>query len=265
LGIIPLLIISQTASLLGEFCALGPRVPGSAAHRKARDFIVRRAGEATVDSFVYEGTTFFNIIVSFNEAADRRIGFATHWDSRPVADQEKKTAKRRKPIIGANDGGSGVAIFLALIDSLKRRPPPIGVDLIFFDGEDFGPEPMLLGSKEFARRCDRHYEYVALIDMVGDKDLTLFREGYSVKYFPTLVDSIWQIGRRINPRVFRNEVKYYVVDDHLSLIERGIRAVDIIDFNYRHWHTLQDTPDKCSESSLDLVLELLMKLAYEQR
>ncbi len=249
---------------MSRFCDLGPRVPGSAAHRQARDYIVNYLGEARVDSFVHGGTKFYNIVAGFNPGGARRIGFATHWDSRPTADLEKDLRKRTRPILGANDGGSGVAVLLALADSLKKRAPRLAVDLIFFDGEDFGPEPMLLGSKEFARKCDRSYEFVILIDMVGDKDLTLFREGYSNRFFPDLVDSVWKIGRRLNPKVFRDEVRYQVVDDHLSLIERGIRAIDIIDFDYKHWHTLQDTPDKCSEASMNLVLKLLLQLSYEQ-
>jgi len=264
LGIIPLLIIGQTAALLTELCDFGPRVPGSEAHSKARDYIVNHLGEARVDSFVHGGIRFYNIIAGFNPGGARRIGFATHWDSRPTADLEKDLKKRIRPILGANDGGSGVAVFLALAESLKKRAPRLAVDLIFFDGEDFGPEPMLLGSKEFARKCDKRYEFVIVIDMVGDKDLTLFREGYSNKFFPDLVDSVWKIGRRLDVKVFRDEIKYYVVDDHLSLIERGIRAIDVIDFNYKYWHTLQDTPDKCSETSMNLVLKLLLQLSYEQ-
>ncbi len=264
MGIIPLLIIAQTFSILTEFCSFGPRVPGTTAHRRAKDYILKYVREAKVDSFIYQGLTFYNIIAEFNNDKKHRIGLATHWDSRPTADCEKNLKKRMQPILGANDGGSGVAILLALADSLRKRPPLLGVDLIFFDGEDFGREPQLVGSRHFARRCDRSYEFIILIDMVGDKDLRLYKEGYSCKFFPELVDSIWQIGKRLNSKVFRDQVKYHVIDDHISLVERGIRAIDIIDFDYPYWHTLEDNLDKCSEVSLNLILRLLLKLCYEQ-
>ncbi len=264
MGIIPLLIFTSLLSILNEFCEYGPRAPSTAAHRKARDYIIRRLGSAGIDSFTYQNINFYNIIAAFNKTDIRRIGIATHWDSRPTADCEKEIKKRLMPIIGANDGGSGVAVLLALSDSLRRRPPPRGVDLIFFDGEDFGPEPQLLGSKYFARHCDRPYEFIILIDMIGDKDLRIYREGYSNKFFPDLVDSIWHIGKELNRRVFRDDVKYFVIDDHIPLIEHGIRAINIIDFDYAHWHTLEDTPDKCSEASLSLILKILLKICYEQ-
>lgn len=263
MGIISLLIFSQTFSLLSEFCAFGPRVPGTPAHRNARDYIVRHLGNAVIDSFSSQGITFYNIIAELNQECKSRIGLATHWESRPFADREKDRAKRKKPIVGANDGGSGVAVLLALSDSLRKHPPNVGVDLIFFDGEDYGAEPSLLGSKRFAARCIKKYDYVILIDMIGDRDLRLYREGYSNKFFPQLVDSVWQLGRRLNSRIFRDEVKYYVSDDHMSLIETGIKAIDIIDFDYPYWHTLGDKPDKCSEASLDLILKLLMAVCYE--
>ncbi len=264
MGIICLLIFTQTYSVLTEYCALGPRVPGSLAHRRAKDYIIEYLSEAEVDSFDHQGITFFNIVSRFNKESKRKIAFATHWESRPTADRERTPKNRQKPILGANDGGSGVAVLLVLADSLKKRPPGIGVDLIFFDGEDFGKEPSLLGSEYFARKCDQTYEYVIVIDMIGDKDLTLYKEGYSYKFFPTLVDSIWQIGKRINSRVFRDEIRHYVIDDHMCLIKSGFVAIDIIDFDYPYWHTLEDKIDKCSEKSLNLILTLLLKLTYEQ-
>jgi glutaminyl-peptide cyclotransferase len=133
---------------------------------------------------------------------------------------------------------------------------------LFFDGEDVeGAE--LLGSEHFAARCVRDYTYIIVLDMIGDRDLQIFQEGNSAKFFPALVDSIWEIGRSVAPHVFVPFVKYYIVDDHMSLIKYGIRSIDVIDFDYPYWDTRDDTIDKCSRESIDVMYRLVLKLVYE--
>ena len=133
----------------------------------------------------------------------------------------------------------------------------------FFDGEDV-EKAELLGSNHFASKCVDKYSFILILDMIGDKDLQIFQEGHSVKFFPGLVDSIWRIGMEIAPTVFIPAIKYYIIDDHYSLIKYGIRAIDIIDFDYPYWDSKDDTADKCSKESLDIMYRFALKIVYPE-
>lgn len=232
---------------LVDFCSIGERVPGTPGHTKAREYITRNLEDPQTDSFVVNSVSYYNIYKRF-PGVEPRIGIAAHWDSDLGCP-------------GANDGGSGVAVLLGLADTLTRHPSVRAVDLLFFDGEDVeGAE--LLGSKHFAAKCVENYTYVVVLDMVGDRELQIFQEGNSAKFFPELVDSIWGIGGALAPQVFVPFVKYYIVDDHMSLIRYGIRSIDIIDFDYPYWDTKDDTIDKCSRESIDLMYRFALKLVY---
>jgi len=229
------------------FCSIGERVPGTAGHIRARDFILDNLQGAELDSFIVGGVQYYNIYMRF-PGVEPRIGLAAHWDSDVGCP-------------GANDGGSGVALLLSLADTLKRDRPRRAVDLLFFDGEDVeGAE--LLGSRHFAAQCVDDYTFIIILDMVGDKDLQIFQEGNSAKFFPAFVDSIWEIGSAIAPHVFVPAVKYYITDDHMSLIKYGMRAIDVIDFDYPYWDTKDDTIDKCSRESLGIMYRFLLSLVY---
>lgn len=235
--------------ILQEFCTIGERVPGSAGHLEARDYIIDNLRDPQVDSFYTRGVSFFNIYKRF--PGEHRIGIAAHWDSDIGCP-------------GANDGGSGVAVLLSLADTLEKDPPEQGIDILFFDGEDVG-KAELIGSQHFALHCRDEYSFVVVIDMVGDRDLQIFQEGYSVKSFPGLVDSLWEIAMRASPSAFIPAVRYYIVDDHISLIKYGIRAINVIDFDYPYWDTNEDTIDKCSAESLQKVYAFLLDLVYGER
>lgn len=246
---VPFVHAKQPYDHFTAFCSIGERVPGTPGHIRARDFIVEHLRNPQVDTFSVLGTDYYNIYASFT-GKDPRIAFAVHWDS----DVECP---------GANDGGSGVAILISLADTLQKHPPPQAVDLLFFDGEDVeGAE--LLGSKHFAANCIVNYDYIIVFDMIGDKDLQIFQEGNSRKFFPTFVDSIWEIGQSIAPQVFVPLVKYYIVDDHISLIKYGIRSIVVIDFDYPYWDTADDTADKCSRQSLDTIYRFVLHLVYQR-
>ncbi len=234
-------------AFFNEFCAIGERVPGTEGHLKARDYIVNNLDNPEVDSFFIQGTSFFNVIKQF-PGEQPVIGIAAHWDSDINCP-------------GANDGGSGVALLLKLADTLSANPSPLPVDLIFFDGEDVG-KAELIGSEYYASKCLTNFSFVLVVDMVGDRELVLFKEGNSVSAFPSLVDSIWQIGAEIAPEIFLPFVKYYIQDDHISLMRYGIRAINIIDFDYPFWDSPEDTPDKCSEKSLEIMYKFLLKIVY---
>ncbi|HEX7320545.1 MAG TPA: M28 family peptidase [bacterium] len=232
---------------LKGFCAAGERVPGTAGHRAAKDYIVKNLNNPAIDSFFERGAWFYNVSKSFG-GKGRIIGIGAHWDS-------------EKGSPGANDGGSGVALLLSLADTLEKYAPDIGVELVFFDGEDID-EAELVGSLHYAAQCIEAFSFFLVVDMVGDKDLKLYKEGNSYKFFPELVDSLWEIGAETAPNIFSNEVRYYIKDDHMALIRYGIRAVDVIDFDYSYWHTDDDTIDKCSAQSLDTMYKFLLKIVY---
>ena len=263
---------------LEKQCQFGPRNPGSEGHRKCRQFLVEELREKA-DTVVqqpflhtipgYQQThTLTNIIASFGSQNDR-ILLCAHWDTRPWADLDPETKNRDKPIIGANDGASGVAVLLEIAQILNQHPPPVGVDIVLFDGEDSGindrPDTWCQGSRYFAqtKKPDYRPRYGILLDFVGDRDLHLPVEGHSQKYAPKLVDRVWTKAEELNLPAFDRTIGIEVIDDHLELLNVGIPTIDIIDFDYPYYHTLEDTEDKCSPESLGIVGTLLLHLIYE--
>ena len=259
--------------------SFGPRVPGTKAHDDAFAWITATLRELTPqigtqpfrDVFSGSEADMQNIMVSFYPGNSRRILLCAHWDSRPHADQDPDPAKREEAVPGANDGASGVAVLLEVAHALKQgetllKKPPVGVDIVFFDGEDGGSdgkeETWLLGSRYFARIMPSSFKpsYAVLLDMIGDRDLSLSREKNSREGAPDVWNKIMEQCRKLNIAVDSSEIG--VLDDHVPLIERGIPAVDLIDFNYPSWHTVSDTPDKCSAASLGKIGTLLLNLIY---
>ena len=209
-----------------------------------------------------------NIIANFYPEEKERIHLCAHWDTRPWADQDPKIENQTKPILGANDGASGVAILLELAHILSQKKPKYGVDLVFFDGEDYGKKGNLkdfcLGSSFFAKNLEGYKpKFGILLDMVGDKDLNIYKEQYSYTYAPDIVDFIWGKAKKLKLNSFQNQTRYSLWDDHMPLILAGIPTVDIIDFDYPYWHTTEDTPDKCSAQSLETVGRLLIAILYD--
>ncbi|MEJ2635131.1 MAG: M28 family peptidase, partial [Calditrichia bacterium] len=256
---------------------LGPRNPGSAGHEAAMQLLKtglqNYGARVTLQPFMHYDAnnkmtlTMTNIIGSFNPQNPSRILLCAHWDTRPFADQDKPQ-NQAKPILGANDGASGVAVLLEIARQIQAQSPSIGVDIVFFDGEDYGHEGHLenyfLGSRYFVQNNSRFFpQFAILVDMVGDKDLEIPIEGYSQQYAPDVVSRVWDTAGRLGINQFVNSVNGYISDDHVILDEGGIPAIDIIDFTYPYWHTLQDTPDKCSPASLKAVGDVLLNVIYD--
>jgi glutaminyl-peptide cyclotransferase len=174
-----------------------------------------------------------------------------HYDTRPVADQDPDEARREQPILGANDGGSGVAVLLELANSLNLDQVPLEVWLVFFDAEDRGRLdgwPFSVGAREMAQSLLVKPAAVVVVDMVGDADQNIFYEQNSD---PALREEIWAVAGSLGyGEFFIPSPKYTIIDDHLPFLEQGIPAVDIIDFDYPSWHTVADTSDKVSAGSL---------------
>jgi glutaminyl-peptide cyclotransferase len=267
----------------------GPRNPGSAGHQQCLQFLtfeLQKYADAVVQQPFrhtgYGGQSYqmTNIIASFNLAATGRIVLGAHWDTRPRAERDPDPGRREEPILGANDGGSGVAVLLELARVLHENPPPIGVDIILFDGEDYGREGDLdnycLGSKYFARNLPPQFKprFGIIIDMVGDKEARFPREGYSRQYVPWVVDLIWNTANSLNLLQFEDRNGTPIYDDHVPLNEAGIPTALIIDSDLigydgpdvrrRYWHTTHDTPEQCSPESLGAVGTLLTEIVFRQ-
>jgi Zn-dependent M28 family amino/carboxypeptidase len=235
--------------------ALGPRIPGSAAHSDAASGIVR--GLEAVDwvverqAFEYFGTGLENIVARRGGEGEPVVILGAHYDTRPAANMDALDPSM--PVPGANDGASGVAVLLEMARVLAARAPGRTVWLVFFDGEDSGSIAgwdWVVGSREFVSRLTIRPEAVVIVDMVGDADLQLYWERNSD---PAIEADIWQTAARLGHSAFIPEARHSLLDDHTPFLQAGIPAVDIIDFDYPYWHTTEDTLDKISAASLEQV------------
>ena len=264
----------------------GPRIPGSEGHRRMSgwlDSLLRtRADSVEVQRWTHltrEGVSLplVNYLARFNPGASTRLLFLAHWDTRPKADAAA-SRDTTLPVPGANDGASGVAILLAMADALQKAPPGVGVDLLFVDGEDYGSfdqghdQDVLLGSRYYAAHqpAGPPPRYAVLFDMVGDKDLKIQREGSSVTGAPDVVQTVWDLAGRLGyGHVFVDEDGMPITDDHTPLQQAGIRAIDLIDFDYgpgNKWHhSPDDTLDKVSAASLQVVGDVGMALVRSSK
>lgn len=269
---------ARAFEFLRKQCDFGPRPPGTLAHEKCRDFLLaelrKYASSAELQNFehVRSGKIYpmSNVIARFGKPGDSGVLLCAHWDTRPTADQELEPADQKKPILGANDGASGVAVLLEMARMFHERPPAVSVTIVLFDGEDFGPKEdnMFLGAKLFASKLSEKssYKYGILLDMVGDNDLAIYRESNSQRGARFVVDKIWAAARKLgHTSQFKDQVKYGISDDHIPLIEAGVPCADVIDFDYPYWHTLDDTVDKCSPKSLQAVGETIAKVVYSEK
>jgi glutaminyl-peptide cyclotransferase len=259
----------------------GPRIPGTPAHDSTGDWILaqlRQRADSVIVQDIRHATKagrvlqLRNFLARFRPGAAERVLFLAHWDTRPHADQARRPDQRRLPVPGANDGGSGVAVLLGVADALKRRPPKVGVDLLFVDGEDYGDfatdsNDVLIGSRYFAAHQPPGYPplFAVLFDMVGDKDLQIYYEANSESFAPEVVERVWRTAEDLGyGRVFLRGVKVSLTDDHVALQRGGIHAIDVVDFEYgpdnAYWHTPDDTIDKVSAASLQVVGDVAVAL-----
>ncbi len=257
--------------------AMGPRIPGSPGHQAFRTWLraeleplgARWEEQTFVDSALTPPTELHNLIARFGPESGRRVALLAHYDTRPWADQDPDTTRRREPVPGANDGGSGVAVLLEVAESIHRTAPPIGVDLVFLDGEDQGtPEHVDLysrGARGYAARLPGRGDGARpvagfVFDMVGDKDLGIFVERNSAARASNLVQLVVEGARATGGSGFHAEPRFTVIDDHLPLLDAGMPTVDVIDFDYPAWHTTADLPNRLSPESLAQVARVAVWL-----
>ena len=267
-------------------CDFGPRNPGSVGHQKALDYFLNvlttLADTVSTQSFTEimprskQKVEMHNIIAQFNPKAKKQIMISAHWDTRPWGDRSLSIMRKDQPILGANDGASGVAILLELAKVLHDNPQKIGVNLVLFDAEDFGSSgdswSYCKGSQYFAKNLPITLpEYAINLDMVGDANLEIYIERISYKQNPSLVLDLWGLAEELKLSGFKKMANHSIFDDHVPLYElAGIPAVDIIDFDYpdektNYHHTYNDIVENCSPESLRQVGTLMVHHIYNQQ
>ena len=245
--------------------SLGPRFPGSEGHESVRSWIVEELQKANwqveVIEHVINEKRIYNIIAyrQYNSKSNQEwIILGAHYDTRLYADQDPDPSLRSAPVLGANDGASGVAVLLELARILPDLPKS-NIWLVFFDAEDNGRIPgweWVMGSTAFVEDLHETPDKVVIVDMIGDKDQNIYIENSSDA---ELVTEIWDVAGDLGIETFIPEGKYSILDDHTPFLNQGIPAVDIIDFDYPYWHTTEDTLDKVSATSLKNVGDVLLR------
>lgn len=246
--------------------AFGSRVPRTEGHAKVQEWIrqeLEKAGwQVEVQGSQALGHPVENIIAKRGDESPQII-IGAHYDTRMFADQDPDPAQHTNYVPGANDGASGVAVLLGLARSLPSDTVPVW--LVFFDAEDNGNIEgwdWILGSREFVKNNPVQPRAAIVVDMIGDADLNIYKERNSN---PDLTDTIWAAAKGLGyESKFIPEYKHSMLDDHTPFLQAGIPAVDIIDFDYPYWHTVQDTADKVSVESLQAVGETLHAWVMQQ-
>lgn len=274
----------------------GPRVPNTDAHDACGLYLsteLKRLGATVIDQkadlTAFDGTVLrsVNIIGSFNTKAETRILLISHWDSRPWADHDPKPENRKKPVLAANDGASGVGVLLEMARLMGKTQPTVGVDLVFIDSEDYGQpegirgesseESWCLGTQYWAK--NPHVKgYTArfgiLLDMVGAKGAIFFREQSSEYYAGSVVNTVWSQAKSLGfSQYFKDEKGGAITDDHIFVNKIiGIPCIDIIQYNPKtesgfgsYWHTTHDTMENVDKNTLNAVGTTLMHVVYNEK
>ncbi len=279
-------------------CAFGPRAPGTQAHDDCRAFLLARLQDAGARVVVQDFTAttalsdtqyeFTNLLGIFAEDAPGDVLLlGAHWDSRARADNDPDPALRDRPILGANDGASGVAVLLEMMRGFAAVAPPRPVIVVFFDAEDQGApgsnlpnSGWIIGAQYLADHWPPELPWpdeMILVDLVGgdnehndrvgtppgsDDVFSLPIERNSLTRAPALVDRIWSIAERLGHDAFKRDPGVHIIDDHVPFQEAGVEAIDIIEFFPPEWHTTDDTPEHCSADSLRQVGDTLLEYIY---
>ena len=263
-------------------CDLGPRPPGSDALEALRQIIEGHAADLglpcvrlcfeTTDPWAGGPLEVCNLVVSIGPSGGDRLWLGAHYDTRPACDQDPDPDRREEPVLGANDGASGTAILLHLMELLAESPPARGVDLLFFDGEDSGPagDPsgFCLGSRHLAETWSDftsplsagNPKALVVLDMVGKRGLNVGMEAYSLRYAPALTQAVFERAATLDLGAFVMIPAVAVYDDHVPFLQAQIPAMDLIDFNYPQWHTTEDNPSACDAAALEQVGRLALSL-----
>lgn len=261
---------------LEELCKIGPRISGTEGMKKQQELIEKHFKKLGVkvsyqrftarQKSVKKPVEMANMILAYEPERTKRVILCSHYDTRPIADQEPNPRRWNDPFVSANDGGSGVALLMELAHHMKDLKFSVGVDFVFFDGEEYIFDPRsdeyFLGSSHFAReysKARRKFTYsgAILLDMVAGKGATFPIEQNSWMRASKLVREVWNIAKELKCSCFKeNFSSVPVEDDHIPLNRAGIPAIDIIDFDYPHWHLLSDLPKNCSPAPMEQVAKV---------
>jgi glutaminyl-peptide cyclotransferase len=286
----------QVVEYVKTLCAIGSRVSGSEGMKKQQDLLVKHfeglGAKVTKQEFVARqrskpaAVNMTNLVITWNEKAEKRVMICAHYDTRPLAHEEQNPADWPKLFVSANDGTSGVAMMMELANVMKTLPLNVGVDFVIFDGEEYvfelavpyikDGDKYFFGSEHFAdeykkNRSKLGYRYTAaiLLDLCCAANARLAVEGHSWDMAPNLVKEVWEIAAKQGAKSFQMALGFQranrVSDDHLALNEVGIPAIDIIDFDYPDWHKLTDTPDKISSKQCFEVGNVLIAWLSQQK
>lgn len=295
--VIPAFNADSAYSYVGQQVAFGPRVPGSEAHRCCGDWLVsalKRCGALVTEQCdvveAFDGTSLpmRNIIGAFQPENRKRILLCAHWDCRPWADNDPDKKNHHTPVDGANDGASGVGVLLEVARQIQLQQPALGIDIIFFDVEDYGVPQFMpgiesedswcLGSQYWGRTPhtpDYNARFGILLDMVGGRDATFFPEGFSKHYAPAIVDKVWEKAHQAGyGKFFPQQAGGYVTDDHLPInrIAR-IPCIDIIPMMENSelssfgdtWHTVNDNMEHIDRNTLKAVGQTVLEVIYSEK
>ena len=275
--------------------AFGPRVPNTTAHKACGEYLAQKLEgfgakvyNQEAEVIAYDGTILKarNIIGAYNPDTKKRVLLCAHWDCRPYSDNGEEKF-HRTPIDGANDGASGVGVLLEIARLLQQQAPTIGIDIVFFDAEDYGTPQFYKGSYKSDTWClgsqywgriphvaDYKARYGILLDMVGGKNATFYYEGYTQRSANSPMKKIWKMAHKLGHKnYFFKEDGGEVTDDHVYVNRfRQIPCVDIIDFNpndnngFNHtWHTQADNMDNIDKATLHAVGETVLHVIYNEK
>jgi glutaminyl-peptide cyclotransferase len=265
----------------------GPRVPGTPAHAQCADYLTAKLKSYGLETIVQKGTvqtfdkkqfSLKNIIASFKPEAQSRILICSHWDTRPWADEDTKD--QDKPFDSANDGPSGVGVALEIARQISASNPNIGVDILFFDMEDYGTsgnnESWCLGSQYWAAHLHKtNYaaNFGVLLDMVGGPNALFPKEKNSMNYASAATDKVWKAANDIGySNYFSPQVKEFVgIDDHIFVNKAGVPCIDIIEYNQAtggfgdYHHTHKDNMALIDKTTLKAVGQTLLEVIYNEK
>jgi hypothetical protein len=261
---------------LDAICKIGPRMSGTAGMKQQQELVKKHfeahGAKVELQHFTarqlsqQQPVEMANLIASWYPDRPRRVLVCSHYDTRPIADQERDPRQWTQPFLSANDGGSGVALLMELANHVSELTSEVGITFILFDGEEYIFDPKrdkyFFGSEHFAQvyrrdRPQRPYVAAVLLDMIAGKNARFPMEQYSLFRAGTLVHDLWSIAAQLRCGAFVERPGPAVQDDHLALNQVGIPAVDIIDFDYPHWHRLSDVPENCSAEGMQQVARVL--------
>lgn len=268
----------------------GPRMPNSKGHVACGNYLADKLAEhgakvtnQYADLLAFDGTLLKsrNIIGSYKPESKKRIALFAHWDTRPWADNDPDEKNHKTPILGANDGASGVGVLLEIARLINQQQPELGIDIIFFDAEDWGSSEVAdswcLGSQHWARNLhvpNYNARYGILLDMVGGKDATFYKEAYSEQFAPDVNKKVWKKANQLGyGRYFINENGGVTTDDHIYVNNIAkIRTIDIVPYQPEceasafgpTWHTVNDNMDNIDRSTLKAVGQTVLDVIYNE-